>query len=187
MVAPRPGSEVTVTTGANTGNIHDNPGTRARRRRGHRLRACVRQLHSGNPPRGRDLRTAAAHGPGLRRGLGCGATRDIAEDADDPRQHAEQPRHQRPVRGRPVPVRGNYARHGHRHRQRRGVRTHGLRRRAAREPRAQRRTRRAQRRDRSFGKTFHATGWKVGYARWRHRRSPRKSGAYTSSRCFCGQ
>ena len=104
--------------------------------------------------------------PGLLGGLGRGAARDHAADAADHDQHAAQPDRRGARRRR-------HARSSQRSstardildRQRRGLRAHHLRRPA--------RTRACARYDElaarsfvigSFGKTYHTTGWKVGYA-----------------------
>jgi methionine aminotransferase len=85
-----------------------------------------------------------------------------AADADDHDQHAPQP-HRQVDRRRPGRAGGDHPGYGHRGGGRRGVRAHRLRRSAPREccplPELAARSVIVS----SFGKTFHVTGWKVGY------------------------
>ena len=66
-----PEHEVTVTTGATQAIFTTIQALAHRGRRGHRVRARVRQLHAGRAPLGRDAGDAAAHVSGLRRSTGA--------------------------------------------------------------------------------------------------------------------
>ena len=91
-------------------------------------------------------------------------TRDHAENAHDPDQHAQQPDRERVLRRRHAGARQHHAQHRHRDHQRRSLRAHRVRRRAA----SERRRAFPGLAERSFvvssfGKTYHVTGWKMGY------------------------
>ena len=80
------------------------------------------------------------------------------------RQHAAQPERHRVDRGRDAPARRTAGAHRRARDQRRGLRAHGLR--PARATRARRAFPGLAARSfivSSFGKTYHVTGWKVGY------------------------
>ena len=118
--------------------------------------------------------------PGYRIDWAARAPRDHAAHADDHRQHAEQPGHERARRRRTARELAALTRGTDIvDRQRRGLRAHGLRRRRG--TRASRAHAELAARSvviGSFGKTFHATGWKVGYAlapRDDHRRDPARA------------
>ena len=124
------------------GDLHDHRCARASRRRSHRVRAGLRQLHSRRAARRRDAGSRCAHGARVSHRLDRAAPRGDAAHADDHRQHAQQPGHERALGVRLRRVRHADPRHRHRDRQRRGLRAHGLRRRAPRKPRAPPRARR---------------------------------------------
>ena len=134
-------------------------------RRGAAVRAVLRLLRSGDPPERRDAGVRQPPLSGLPGGLGRGAARDHAAHAADPGQHAAQPdrrgldrRRHGPARARswtgPVPSSS----------QTRSTSTSsstaGPTRASCAIPDLRSRAVVIS----SFGKTFHTTGWKVGYA-----------------------
>ena len=138
---------------------------RASRRRGHRLRALLRLVRAGDRGQRRHGRRDLAALPRLRRAVGRGARRDHAAHADDHAQLAAQPGGRRSSAPDDI-AELDAAGRGHRASRSSATKSTSTSSSTARATRAWRAYDALRARSfivGSFGKTYHVTGWKVGY------------------------